>query len=73
MKITRRQSGDRRWGLPFEFPLVDSAGFLVPADRRKLQDRRKLPESRTANTMPEEAEVLPLFLVKDSDQYDQSD
>jgi len=39
--IRRRQPGDRRWGLPAEFPLVDSGGLLVPVDRRRLQNRRK--------------------------------
>jgi len=41
MTITRRQPGDRRWGLPAEFPLEDSAGFLVPVDRRQHPNRRK--------------------------------
>jgi hypothetical protein len=41
MTITRRQAGDRRWGLPAEFPLEDSAGLLVPVDRRRLQTRRR--------------------------------
>jgi hypothetical protein len=41
MIITRRQPGDRRWGFPAEFPLVDSEGFLVPVDRRQFPNRRK--------------------------------
>ena len=52
MTITRRQAGDRRWGLPAEFPLEDSAGLLVPVDRRRLQNRRK------ATTKLEEVETL---------------
>jgi len=41
MMIKRRQPGDRRWGLPVEFPLLDSSGFNVPVDRRKITDRRR--------------------------------
>jgi len=52
MIVTRRQPGDRRWGLPAEFPLVDSTGFPVPADRRRLPNRRK------ANTSLEDMEIL---------------
>ena len=50
--ITRRQPGDRRWGFPAEFPLEDSAGFLVPVDRRRLTNRRK------ADVTLEEVEIL---------------
>jgi len=59
MIITRRQPGDRRWGWPAEFPLVDSAGLLVPVDRRRLPNRRK------ANTLL--MEVL-LSRLPDADQ-----
>ena len=52
MVITRRQPGDRRWGLPAEFPLVDSTGFPFPADRRRLQNRRM------ADISLEEIEIL---------------
>jgi hypothetical protein len=45
MIITRRQPGDRRWGFPAEFPLVDSEGFLVPVDRRQFLNRRKADTS----------------------------
>jgi len=41
MTIKRRQPGDRRWGLPVEFPLLDSSGFNVSADRRRITDRRR--------------------------------
>jgi len=59
MIITRRQPGDRRWGWPAEFPLVDSTGLLVPVDRRRLPNRRK------ANTLL--MEVL-LSRLPDADQ-----
>jgi len=41
MLKTRRQPGDRRWGLEVEFPLLDSGGILVMANRRNLTDRRR--------------------------------
>jgi hypothetical protein len=52
MTIRRRQPGDRRWGFPVEYPLVDSSGFYVPVDRRRIADRRK------AATTLEEVETL---------------
>jgi hypothetical protein len=52
MILTRRQPGDRRWGLPAEFPLVEGTGILVPADRRRPPNRRK------ANTSPEDMDIL---------------
>jgi hypothetical protein len=42
MLLKKRQPGDRRWGLPAEFPLLDSNGFVVPADRRRIAERRKV-------------------------------
>ena len=45
MLKTRRQPGDRRWGLHAEYPLRDSGGFVVVADRRSLPDRRKADAS----------------------------
>jgi hypothetical protein len=36
----RRNPGQRRWGLSTEFPLRDSNGSLVIAERRRLSDRR---------------------------------
>jgi len=45
MIITRRQPGDRRWGWPAEFPLVDSEGFHVPVDRRRPPNRRRATTS----------------------------
>jgi hypothetical protein len=53
MLKTRRQPGDRRWGLHVDFPLQDSSGYLVLANRRKLGDRR-----RTDATMEELATLL---------------
>ena len=41
MLKTRRQPGDRRWGLHVDYPLQDSSGFLVLANRRKLRERRR--------------------------------
>ena len=58
MRITRRQPGDRRWGLPAEFPLEDSAGVLVAVDRRQRPNRRK-----SAVTL-EEVEILLSQLPK---------
>ena len=52
MVITRRQPGNRRWGWPAEFPLVDGAGLLVSVDRRRFQNRRK------ATIKLEEVEIL---------------
>ncbi len=40
MGIIKRQLGDRRMGLPMEFPLVDSDDVLVSRDRRIYQERR---------------------------------
>jgi len=56
MMKTRRQPGDRRWGLNVEFPLRDSGGFVVLADRRKLRERRKAEA-----TMEEWAALLARF------------
>lgn len=35
-----RQSGDRRWELLEEFPLVDRSGVSVAFERRSGRDRR---------------------------------
>jgi hypothetical protein len=53
MLKTRRQPGNRRWGLDVEFPLRDSGGFMVVTDRRRMPDRR-----RTDPTMEEMAALL---------------
>jgi len=53
MLKTRRQPGDRRWGLHVDYPLQDSSGFLVLANRRKLRDRRS-----SDTTMKELAALL---------------
>lgn len=41
MTITKRQPGERRWGLPVNFPFTDSAGTQVEYERRNGSDRRK--------------------------------
>lgn len=41
MGLTQRQPGDRRWGLPVDYPLRDSNGMHVAHDRRSGVDRRK--------------------------------
>lgn len=43
--VVKRQSWERRWGLPVEFPHTDSRGFSVAYDRRKGSDRRKAKAS----------------------------
>jgi hypothetical protein len=53
MLKTRRQPGDRRWGLHADYPLQDSSGFLVLANRRKMRDRRSIN-----STMEELAALL---------------
>jgi len=45
MGLVKRQPGERRWGMPVEFPLRDSNGMLVVHDRRCDSDRRKSPAS----------------------------
>ena len=39
-----RQKGSRRFGLPVEFPLMDSQGVFVIKDRRQITDRRKVKD-----------------------------
>jgi hypothetical protein len=41
MGLVKRQSGDRRWGMPVEYPLTDCDGMRVAQDRRNGVDRRK--------------------------------
>jgi hypothetical protein len=41
MTVIKRQPGDRRWGLPVQFPLTDSEGVPVARERRSGGDRRK--------------------------------
>jgi hypothetical protein len=63
MILTRRQPGDRRWGLPAEFPLADCTGSIVPVDRRRSSNRRK------ANNSLEDMEILLSQLpANDTDQ-----
>jgi len=61
MLITRRQPGDRRWGFPAEFPLVDSEGLHVPIERRRLPNRRKANASLMDG-------LLSRFSEKDTDK-----
>jgi hypothetical protein len=41
MGIVKRQAGDRRWGMPAEFPLTDSQGICIVRDRRSGIQRRR--------------------------------
>jgi len=41
MKLVIREKGNRRLGMPADFPLIDSQGSYVIKDRRRLSDRRK--------------------------------
>ena len=43
MGLIKRQPGERRWGMPTEYPLTDSSGVHVMLDRRNGTDRRKSP------------------------------
>lgn len=43
MGLIKRQPGERRWGIPAEYPLADSSGVHVMLDRRSDIDRRKSP------------------------------
>ena len=43
MTVIKRQSGERRWGLPVEFPITDRHGVSVLHDRRNGGERRKAP------------------------------
>jgi len=36
----KRSAGQRRWGLVEQFPVKDSQGIIVVANRRQLSDRR---------------------------------
>jgi hypothetical protein len=40
IKVDKRSKGQRRWGLYTEFPLRDSSGIIVVANRRRMTDRR---------------------------------
>jgi len=41
MDLIARQEGRRRDGLSFGFPLTDSQGHFIEADRRRVPDRRR--------------------------------
>ena len=38
--LEKRSKGQRRWGLEADFPLKDSSGLMVIANRRRITDRR---------------------------------
>ena len=62
----KRSKGQRRWGLDQEFPVKDSNGVIVVADRRQLTDRR-LDKTSLADRlmMFSEMPVVDLKLVDD--------
>ncbi len=41
MHLRKRRPGEKRWGIPVEFPLTDSNGVRVTRNRRSGVDRRK--------------------------------
>lgn len=43
MGLIKRQPGERRWGLPVDYPVTDSGGIHVATDRRSGVDRRQSP------------------------------
>ena len=38
--MEKRSAGQHRWGLEDQYPVKDSNGVIVVADRRQLSDRR---------------------------------
>lgn len=46
----KRSAGQRRWGLDEQFPVKDSLGVIVVANRRQLTDRR-LGNTRLADRL----------------------
>jgi hypothetical protein len=64
MGLRKRQSGQRRWGLPAEFPLTDREGVYVLRDRRSGFDRRKAIASLE--------ELLVLFSQLPSEDLDRN-
>ena len=43
MGLVKRQLGERRWGLPVDYPFIDCNGVHVTLDRRSGIDRRQSP------------------------------
>lgn len=41
MGPVKRQPGDRRWGMPVQYPLTDCDGLKIEQDRRTGVDRRR--------------------------------
>jgi len=62
----KRSAGQRRWGLEDQYPVMDSNGVIVVADRRQLPDRR-LDNTSLADRlmMFSEMPVVDLKLVDD--------
>jgi len=63
--LKKRSKGQRRWGLDHEFPVKDSDGVIVVADRRRLTDRRLDNTSLEDRLMMfSEMPVVDLELIK---------
>jgi len=62
----KRSAGQRRWGLEQQFPVKDSDGVIVVADRRQLTDRRLENTSLVDRLMMfSEMPVVDLKLIDD--------
>jgi hypothetical protein len=63
----KRSRGQRRWGLDQGFPVKDSDGLIVVADRRQLTDRRLDNTSFEDRLMMfSEMPVIDLEVIKNS-------
>ncbi|MDH3831173.1 MAG: hypothetical protein OEV12_05270 [Gammaproteobacteria bacterium] len=64
--MEKRSKGQRRWGLEDQYPVKDSNGVIVVADRRQLTDRRLANTSLVDRLMMfSEMPVVDLKLVDD--------
>ena len=64
--MEKRSKGQRRWGLEDQYPVKDSNGVIVVADRRQLTDRRLANTSLADRLMMfSEMPVVDLKLVDD--------
>ena len=64
--MEKRSKGQRRWGLEDQYPVKDSNGVIVVADRRQLTDRRLANTSLVDRLiMFSEMPVVDLELVDD--------
>lgn len=43
MGLNKKQPGERRWGIPVDYPFTDCNGVHVVLDRRSGIDRRQSP------------------------------